>query len=1037
MVFQQLLLCGCFFTALNGALIVMSNRSVSGSAAVAPSIKGFCAHLGLVDNSEHDRLNFLQKVYANMKTDHGRKSGMAALMHSRNWSDTSLGPVEQWPKTLYSYVDLLLQITVPAILSWGEQDILINNEACRQVFNLYPNFLEGNCCEDWPHSKVFRNYMHSARNEGNGATFSNVDMQILEQEDVIRHASFTISFSALHDEYGNAAGTLALFFDTTNQMLAENSLRDSEMQLEAIFSNAQVGLSLISLDGRFIRVNDAVCRLLGRSRDVLLQSTVADVTHPDDLNMSTTAVLRVIATGEPQSVDKVYLRPDGQPVPANSILSRLERSGDKSDCLILAVTIDLTKRKQALDALAGSEAKFRALSDASSALIWQLDAQGKAIYINPRHHQLLGVPCEQLLGNNWASIFHPDERSDMVHLLRDGIKRGTSVQRRVRVRYSDGEWHWTEVHAAPWFTASGDYAGHVGISLDIDDLVSAQQDLLVSNERLRLAIEGSGDGVWDWDLVHNRVDYSERAVELLHLRHSGPYDPIELLEQIVHPDDKQNLEAEIRACLTGARQSFQVEFRIHGGDDQFSWVLSRGTVVVHDPKSHIAQRMTGTFTDITAKRRAAETAWNLANFDALTGLPNRRLFRDRLDQVISKSQRSGIPLALLFIDLDNFKEANDMLGHSVGDLVLAEAGRRICSCVRRSDTVARLGGDEFTVILTEIDANLHVESVAQKINEVLSEPFSFENQVVHLSASVGVTIFPCDATAAEDLIRNADQAMYAVKSAGRNHFSYFTPSMQREANERLLLIRDLRGAIAARQLQVHYQPIIDLHSGRLVKAEALLRWQHPSLGMLEPKRFIRFAEETGMINEIGDWVFCQAAICSRSWGMRTGRPFPVSVNKSAVQFVPRINEVNWPAHLKQLGLTGESVAVEITESMLLEASSNVTVRLQQYHDAGIKVAIDDFGTGYSSIAYLKKFEVDFLKIDRSFVQDISASPSDLAIVRSIIAMAHELGLEVIAEGIETVEQREILADVQCDFGQGYFFSKPVPSGEFERMLAAW
>jgi EAL domain-containing protein (putative c-di-GMP-specific phosphodiesterase class I) len=306
--------------------------------------------------------------------------------------------------------------------------------------------------------------------------------------------------------------------------------------------------------------------------------------------------------------------------------------------------------------------------------------------------------------------------------------------------------------------------------------------------------------------------------------------------------------------------------------------------------------------------------------------------------------------------------------------------------------------------------------------------------VVYLSASVGITLYPGDAQDAENLIRNADQAMYAVKEQGRNHFSYFTPSMQREANERLHLISELRNALPRKQLQVHYQPIIDLNTGEIVKAEALLRWLHPKLGLIEPLRFIAFAEEAGLISEIGDWVFRQAASRSRQWGARKGAPFPISINKSPVQFVSRLNETNWPDYLQELGLTGTSVSVEITEGVLLDASPFVTAKLLQYHAAGIKVAIDDFGTGYSSIAYLKKFAVDFLKIDQSFVRDLACNGGDRAIVRSIIAMAHELGLQVIAEGIETGEQRQFLVDGQCDYGQGFLFSKAVPAEEFERLL---
>ncbi len=961
---------------------------------------------------------------------------MASWVRAQDWSTTSLGPLAHWSRSLTAAVDMVLQMTLPALLYWGDDGVLINNDACLPLVSMTHRMSFGREQEEsWSDSQAFLGSMRKVREEGAGYTCTDQELRVCQPDGGVRQSWFTITFSPLHDDDGGSAGALAIFFDTTDRVLAERSLRDSERQLAAIFAGAQVGLSLISLEGKFLRVNDELCRILGRPRASLLESTIADVTHPDDVPHSLTAVGRLLATGKSESIEKRYVRPDGEIVPANSIISRLD-SGAATGYQILAVTVDLTGRQRAADALAESEARFRALAEASSALIWQLDPHGSAVYINPRHQVLLGIPPDQLLGFGWSFILHPDERVETLRVVVDAIANQEPVQRRMRIRFIDGQWHWMEAHAAPWFTASGEYAGHCGIAFDIDATVRAQQELLVSNERLKLAIEGSGDGIWDWDLLANLVDYSERATQIMHLTTPGPYDPYVLLAQLVHPDDKPLIKTEVDTCLVGQRDAFRVEFRIGSDEAGWCWIMSRGVVVSRDPLTDVPQRMTGTFTDITEKRRSEEIVWEHANFDLLTGLPNRRLFRDRLDHEIRKSLRTSLPLALLFIDLDRFKEANDLLGHTVGDQVLIESARRICACVRQSDTVARLGGDEFTVILTELDGNLHVEPVAQKINETLSQPFLFGNEVVYLSASIGVTLFPNDAANAEDLIRNADQAMYVVKNEGRNHFSYFTPSMQREANERLRLISDLRVALRGNQLKVYYQPIIDLRNGRVVKAEALLRWLHPKLGMIEPVRFIAFAEETGLISEIGDWVFRQAADCARQWGRQTGMPFTVSVNKSPVQFLSRLNEVNWPAHLKELGMAGNSVSVEITEGLLLDASPSVSAKLLQYHDAGIKVAIDDFGTGYSSIAYLKKFEVDYLKIDQSFIRDLGANLGDRAIVRSIIAMAHELGLEVIAEGIETVEQKEFLIDGHCDFGQGFLFSRAVPANEFERMLLA-
>ena len=959
---------------------------------------------------------------------------MGECIREGNWSATSLGPIETWPQRLKDTIDILLRLPMPAVLAWGEDGIMFCNDACAAFAEtLHPRLLGSKVDESWLDNEGFRNNMRKVRRDG--VSFACPDRKFtLYYNGNARHAWLNLNYSPVPDENGNPVGALALFIETTERVHAEQALRESEQRLSAIFARAQVGLSVISQKGRFLRVNDELCRMLGRTRETLLNAGVQDVTHPDDLENTLKAVGHLLATGESVSIDKRYVRADGTVVFGNSILTRLE-GGNGQTYSVLVVTVDLTERKRAQEALAESEARFRALAEASPALIWQVDPHGSAVYVNPRHVGLVGISPEELRDFGWASILHPDDLAGFTQQLAEALRDRKPMQLRVRIKCVDGQWHWMEVHAAPWFTADGHYAGHVGISVDINDAVRAQEELFFSNERLNLAIEGAGDGVWDWNTQTGEFISSDRTNEILGLDEQEKLRGYEDWEKRVHPEDLPAALAGLRACLDGTRPSLHIEYRVRHHDGEWHWVQARAIVVRSDAHNR-PLRMTGMMSDISEKRRSEEVAWHHANFDALTGLPNRRLFRDRLDHEVRKAQRTGLPLALLFIDLDHFKEANDLLGHDIGDRVLIEAGQRICGCVRRSDTVARLGGDEFTAILTELVDLAPVEQVAQKINDALSAPFLVDDEVVYLSASIGITLYPGDASKAEDLVRNADQAMYVAKNGGRNQFSYFTPSMQREAHDRLRLIGDLRNALSRDQLKVYYQPVIDLGTGRVVKAEALLRWQHPRLGMIEPLRFISFAEEAGLINEIGDWVFREAARCSLRWGRRLGAPFQVSVNKSPVQFLSRSTEVSWPAYLQGLGLTGSSVSVEITEGLLLNASPAVVGKLLQYRDAGIQVAIDDFGTGYSSMAYLKKFDIDYLKIDQSFIRDMVTNDGDRAIVRSVTAMAHELGLQVIAEGIETVEQKALLIDAQCDFGQGFLFSKAVPADEFERVLCA-
>lgn len=443
---------------------------------------------------------------------------------------------------------------------------------------------------------------------------------------------------------------------------------------------------------------------------------------------------------------------------------------------------------------------------------------------------------------------------------------------------------------------------------------------------------------------------------------------------------------------------------------------------------------TGSMTYFLSLRSSREMLWNQANFDTLTGLPNRDLMRDRLIQEIRKSDRSGLPLGLILIDLDQFKDINDTMGHDMGDILLEQAAQRISKCVRNSDTVARLGGDEFIVVLPQLSNIFHIENIAHKIIISLAEPFQLRDETSLISASMGITLYPNDASNIDDLLKNADQAMYVSKKNGRNRFSYFTPALQEEAQSRQLLIKDLRGALSGNQLKVYFQPIVDMSSGHTHKAEALLRWIHPVRGMVSPVEFIPLAEETKLIIEIGAWVRKESAIWCKRWNEICNDTFQISINRSPVEFMDesRVASVtNFIANLSKDGLAGENFVFEITEGMLLNVSSNVGNELLSLRDAGIQVSLDDFGTGYSSLSYLNKLDIDYLKIDRSFVCNLEPDSDNLVLCEAIISMAHKLGLKVIAEGVETEQQRDLLFNAHCDYAQGYLFSRPLPPEEFE------
>ena len=564
-------------------------------------------------------------------------------------------------------------------------------------------------------------------------------------------------------------------------------------------------------------------------------------------------------------------------------------------------------------------------------------------------------------------------------------------------------------------------------------------ELARTNDELALAAKISGLGYWEYDVASREFTFNDQyySLHFATAKQVGGYRMSyeDFAQRFVHPEDANRIGDHIRLELDSDEADFVVEteIRTQCTDGSMRWMRVRFKSLCDEQGNKY--KLTGVSQDITEKKRSEETIWQQANFDPLTDLPNRRMFQDRLEQELKKSHRDKSPLALMFIDLDKFKEVNDTMGHDKGDILLVEAARRIAQCVRESDTVARIGGDEFTVILSELDDTSSVERIAQSIIDALVAPFQLDEDVAFVSASIGITLYPNDATNLEMLMSNADQAMYASKSAGRNRFSYFTHSLQEAALNRMHLINDLRSALSGDQLRLHYHPIVELDSGSIHKAEALLRWQHPERGLINPAEFVMLAEESGMIIDIGNWVFREAVQQVQRLRAIHHPEFQISVNKSPVQF--RNDErhfQDWIPHLQQLGLPGQCISIEITEGLLLDATATVKSKLLDLRDAGIQVALDDFGTGYSSLSYLKKFDIDYIKIDRSFVRNLTATSNDMALCEAIIVMAHKLGLKVIAEGIETATQRHLLTAAGCDYGQGYFFSRPVPSHEFETLL---
>jgi diguanylate cyclase (GGDEF)-like protein/PAS domain S-box-containing protein len=549
-----------------------------------------------------------------------------------------------------------------------------------------------------------------------------------------------------------------------------------------------------------------------------------------------------------------------------------------------------------------------------------------------------------------------------------------------------------------------------------------------SEERFRRIVHSAEEGIWEIDEDAVTTFVNPKMAAILGYRIEQMQE--RPLASFMDEEGQTILERTIARRRQGIAERHELKFRHKNGS--YVWTSIAANPIFDATGAYLGAL--ALVTDITARRESAELIWRQANFDELTGLPNRHMFMDRLRQETRKADRGAAFLALLFLDLDRFKEVNDQLGHAMGDALLVEAARRIAACVRASDTLARFGGDEFTVILAGIDHVGSVERIAQALIAALAQPFELGPENASISASIGIALYPPDANNVGDLLAHADQAMYASKNAGRGRFSYFTPDLQAAALARQRIAAELRAALAAQQFEIAYQPIVSLKTGAVRKAEALLRWRHPTRGLLGPAEFIPFAESNGMIVEIGDWVFRQAARQVQCWQRSIDPAFQVSVNKSPVQFRRDGGLYQpWIDYLAELALPPQSMVIEIAESVLLDGAEKVIERLRKYRAMGLQVALEHFGTGYSSLSHLKRFDIDYLKIDQSFVSTLESDQGDLALCEAIVAMAHKLGLEVVAEGVETEVQRALLADAGCDYAQGFAIARPMAASEVEAM----
>lgn len=677
-----------------------------------------------------------------------------------------------------------------------------------------------------------------------------------------------------------------------------------------------------------------------------------------------------------------------------------------------------------------SRGRLAAIIEATPDFVGTFMPDGRMLYINAAGRRMLGIgQADDIAGLKLADCY-PEWVSTVLARValpaaaRDGIWLGESA-----LLCRDGR----EIPVSQVVIAHRDENGAVNfvssIARDIGERIELESRLTRSRDFHPKLFQHFPHMIWRSGIDGN-CDYFNKTW----LDFTGRKLEEELGDgwmEGVHPDDLDRCR-KIYFEAIGRHEPFEIEYRLRRHDGEYRWIMNVGAPY-EDLNGDFAG-FVGTCDDITERKRYESQLERQANYDDLTGLPNRNLLQDRLSQALIFARRKNRSLAVLFIDLDHFKNINDGLGHDAGDALLALVAARLVGNVREGDTVARQGGDEFVLLLPEIRAEEDVPEITQKLVKAMSAPFDIGGRELHITCSIGIASYPKDGEDRQTLLKNADAAMYSAKKMGRNNAQYYSAEMNVRAMDRLVLENGLHHALERDEFLLHYQPQVDLRSGEIVGMEALVRWQHPELGLISPAMFIPVAEDSGLIVELGEWVLRSACAQNKAWQLAGLKPVSVAVNLSARQFrQPGLVE-KVVAILDETGLDPACLELELTESLVMQDVEKTIATLGKLKAMGIKLSIDDFGTGYSSLSYLKRFPIDTLKIDQSFVRDITTDPDDAAIAKSIISMAHDMQLRVIAEGVETEAQKSFLQQRHCDEMQGYLFSRPVPAAEFETLF---
>ncbi|UWU24272.1 EAL domain-containing protein (plasmid) [Rhizobium sp. CB3060] len=813
-----------------------------------------------------------------------------------------------------------------------------------------------------------------------------------------------------------------------------DSIDQRDRLFREAFEYGPFGAALIDSHGRYLKVNEAFAGLLGYTREELSGRYAREVTPAGDISINREAMQALLQAGNGRTtISKQYFHRDGHLIDTRVEMATISGDITRPDETLrfLAFVQDLTELRKTQAELYTSQIRSELALESAEIGIWEWNGEDNTGFYSPRTCEILDVDLKELSSEeSWFARIHPEDLQKYVDTRTQHLNGNTPQQKaEIRIRQRNGSYKWVEDLGK---VVDRDEHGRplrvVGTLLDIHDRKVMEETLAQQSREIASLAEHSPDGMIRYDCEFRRLHANPAMRRFL-----GGIDPKEVIGLPAAEGDITGIPADyletLRSVLrTGQEAELETSYKSTSGSN--NWLHARFTPEINtDGKVSTVLVLMRDITEAVSHR---EDIQKLAYFDALTGLPNRARFNRVFETILADAEAKKEQFALIILDLDNFKDVNDTLGHAAGDQLLCEVARRLSAELRHSDNFARLGGDEFAIFLQDVRRRQDVTEITNRLLTAIARPFHFDGRDMLVSGSLGIACYPDDGASPRDLFAHADAALYEAKARGRNNFQYYDEAFTVQARLRVKLGNALHTACANNELELYYQPKVNLSSGEIIGAEALLRWWHPEFGLLMPNSFITIAEENGTIIEIGDWVIRAAAQTAIDWNSKRSKPLKIAINFSPRQFKQNDLAKQIELALTQTGCRAEWLECEITESLLLDDEASVQATLEKLRTMGLSIAIDDFGTGHSALAYLSRFPIDVLKIDRSFVAQMAKDHRSRELIKAFTSIADALGMTTVAEGIETSGQADSLNEFGCEIGQGYLFGKPVPLQDFAK-----